>query len=455
MATAPAQIARRLPPGPRGKFLVGHILELGGDWFGYLRNCQVTYGDTFLLRFFRVPVCVVTNPAGIEQVLVTNYANFIKSRDYRAIGNVLGHGLLNSEGEFWRRQRKQMQPAFQHDNIQAYGNAMVECTERMLESWHDGEQLDAHEAMMRLTLDIVARTLFGADVTGASSRFGHALQLMMDSYMAFAGIAYLLPRKVPLPRLPRLRRAVRGLDATLYELITERRARAADAPARDLLQILVNARDESGNQMSDQQLRDEMMTLFLAGHETTAIALSWTWYLLGKHPEIEARLIEELREVLGDRPPTPADLRRLPYTEMVMKESMRLYPPAWGVGREAVGDFDVNGYQLPAGTNVLMLQWLTHRDPRYFEQPERFDPERWREDPVRAGKLPRFTYFPFGAGPRVCIGAGFAMMEATLLLATIARRFHLELDPTHPVAMQAAITLRPKHGIKVKLQKRV
>lgn len=455
MATATIAASHRLPPGPKGNLLFGHMLRVGGaQWFAYLRECQQSYGDTFLLRFFRVPVCVVCNPDDIEQVLVTNYANFIKSRDYRAIGNVLGHGLLNSEGEFWRKQRKQMQPAFHQENIQSYGNVMVECAERMLATWGDGQELDVHQAMMRLTLDIVARTLFGADVSEMFGQFGEALELMMKRYMAFASIAYLLPPTVPLPKLPKMRRMVRGLDGLIYRLIAERRRNAETAPTRDLLQLLVNARDDDGRQMSDVQLRDEMMTLFLAGHETTAIALSWTWYLLGQHPEVEARLLTELNNVLGASAPSSADLRRLPYTEMVIKESMRLYPPAWGIGREARKPFDVGGYHLPGGTNVLILQWLSHRDPRYFAEPEKFDPERWREDPVRMGRLPRFVYFPFGAGPRVCIGAGFAMMEAVLLLATIAQRFHLEVDSTHHVGMQPAITLRPKHGIKVKLHKR-
>lgn len=454
MATATAFASRRLPPGPKGQPFVGHILHLGGDWFGYLRNCQRTYGDTFLLRFFRVPICVVCSPENIEQVLVTEYANFIKSRDYRAIGNVLGHGLLNSEGEFWRKQRKLMQPAFHQENIQSYGNIMVECTERMLESWRDGQELDVHQAMMHLTLDIVGRALFGANVSEMSEHFGNALKLMMDRYMAFASIAYLLPPTIPLPKLPKMRRMISGLDGLIYKLIAERRLRAETEPTRDLLQLLVNAHDEDGRQMSNLQLRDEMMTLFLAGHETTAIALSWTWYLLGQHPEIEARLLAELNEVLGGRAPSSADLRRLPYTEMVIKESMRLYPPAWGIGREAREAFTMDGYHLPAGTNVIILQWLSHRDPRYFPEPERFDPERWREDPVRTGKAPRFVYFPFGAGPRVCLGAAFALMEAVLLLATMAQRFHLELDKTQSVGLQPAITLRPKNGVKVKLYRR-
>jgi len=230
--------------------------------------------------------------------------------------------------------------------------------------------------------------------------------------------------------------------------------RSSNQPRDDLLDTLLRARDAEGKPMSDAQLRDEMMTLFLAGHETTAIALSWACYLLAQNPQIEAKLVEELRLVLGNRAPAPEDLPRLSYTEMVVKEAMRLYPPAWGVGRRAIADCEIGGYRVPAGSNVFILQWITQRDPRFFPDPERFDPERWREDPVRSGKIPRFAYLPFGGGPRVCVGASFAMMEAILLLAMIQQRYHLELVPDHPVEVFASVTLRPKHGIRVTVKHR-
>jgi cytochrome P450 len=238
----------------------------------------------------------------------------------------------------------------------------------------------------------------------------------------------------------------------IFSIIRDRRASAA--PSNDLLQTLLDAHDEHGARMSDVQLRDEVMTLFLAGHETTSNALTWTWYLLAQNPAVEHALMSELDQVLAGRPPALSDLPRLPYTEMVVKESMRLYPPAWGIGRRAISDFEIGGYRIRAGTNVFILQWITHRDPRFFPDPERFDPERWRVDPVRSGRIPRFAYFPFGGGPRVCIGAGFAMMETTLLLAAIAQRYRFTLLPDPPVVPFFSITLRPRHGLPVRIESR-
>jgi cytochrome P450 len=237
------------------------------------------------------------------------------------------------------------------------------------------------------------------------------------------------------------------LNEIIGNIIRERRS--SNQPREDLLEMLLRARDGDGNPMSDAQLRDEVMTLFLAGHETTAIALSWACCLIAQDPHIEMKLTEELRAVLGDRVPTPEDLPRSRYTEMVLKEAMRLYPAVWGIGRKAVGECELGGYRVPAGANVFILQWRTQRDPRFFPDPERFDPERWREDPIRSGKIPRFAYFPFGGGPRVCVGASFAMMEATLLLAMIQQKFHLEVVSRLPIEIFATVTLRPKQGIRV------
>jgi cytochrome P450 len=250
----------------------------------------------------------------------------------------------------------------------------------------------------------------------------------------------------------RLRQAVRELDRVIYSIIRARRTTNSHSP--DLLQVLLDAQEEDGSQMTDEQVRDEMMTLFIAGHETTSVTLSWAWYLLAGHPEVEAKLVDELSSVLDGRDAGVSDLRALSYTEMVVKETMRLYPPAWVIGREALNEFEVHGYRLRAGTNVLMIPWITHRDARFYRESERFDPDRWSDDPTRSGRLPRFAYFPFGGGPRVCIGAGFAMMEATLLLATIAQRFHLRLTSDRSIEMLPLVTLRPKNGIKMMLQER-
>jgi cytochrome P450 len=305
---------------------------------------------------------------------------------------------------------------------------------------------------MSATLDIVAKSLFGSDISGETRGVSQAMAVVMDQFIGQANLAFVLPEKIPIPKSARLRRSVKHLDEVVYRLIRARRA--APKHTGDLLGALLEAQDERGSGMTDEQLRDEIMTLFLAGHDTTANALSWTWYLLSQNPEKEAALFTELRSVLGSRAPTAADLARLPYTEMVIKESMRLYPPAWGVGRRAIRDYELDGYRIPAGTNFFLLQWITQRDARFFPDPERFEPERWRDDPIRTGKLPRFAYFPFGGGPRVCVGAGFAMMEATLLLATIAQRFRLTLVPGQKIEPLFSVTLRPKYGMRMVLHER-
>jgi cytochrome P450 len=419
---------------------------------GYTERYARTYGDVVFFHFFNIPVCVVTHPDGIEQILVKHPSNFLKSRDYRAFRPILGNGLLTSEGEFWQAQRKLSQPAFRHENIIIYAGIMLDSAATMLSHWRDGQTRDIHADMMALTLEIVAKALFGSDVSGAASSVGKALAPLMEFFTHQSKIAFLLPEKAPVPQTPRTFRASKHMDKIVRGIIRERRASVR--PGNDLLQTLLEAQDERGSCMTDEQLRDEIMTLFIAGHDTTANALSWTWYLLAQHPAIEEQLNEELGTALGNRSPSVADLSRLPYTEMVLKESMRLYPPAWGFGRRPIREFELNGYRIPAGTNIFISQWITQRDSRWFPNPHRFDPERWRTDPVKSGRIPRFAYFPFGGGPRVCVGAGFAMMEAALLLAAIAQRFRFSLVPGHPVEALPSATLRPKHGIKVKLHRR-
>jgi len=441
---------RDLPPGPRGYPIIGVMPEIRRDWLGFLEQCARDYGDIVYFRFFNIPICYVNHPGAIESVLITDYANFIKSKDYQSLRGVLGNGLLTSEGEFWRRQRRLAQPGFHRDRIAGYASTMVAAAERMLGSWQDGETRDVHQEMMKVTLEIAARTLFHAEVAGSARDVGEALEVVMDQYLARVDLAFLIPESWPTPGNLRFRKAVERLDRIIYGIIRERRA-AADA-GDDLLAMLLAARDDDGQGMTDRQLRDEVMTLLLAGHETTANNLSWTWYLLAQYPDVEARLLAELDAVLGGRHPLVGDLRRLVYTNKVIQESLRLYPPAWGIGREALHDFELGGYRLPAGTNVFMSQWLMHHDARYYDEPQRFRPERWTEE--FENRLPRFAYFPFGGGPRVCVGAAFAKMEAVLLLATIAPRFHLSLMSDRPPPLLPSITLRPKEGIKVVLHRR-
>ena len=453
MAQAAIQPSRITPPGPRGRFLVGNALDFSrGDWLEFFVRCAREHGDVVFFRFLNVPMCLLTHPDDIEDVLVKNSSNFVKSRNYHALKPILGNGLLISEGAFWQKQRKLVQPSFRHESIAAYAEVMANSAQQMLTDWCDGQTRDVHQEMMGLTLEIVAKSLFGTDVSRAASKVGQAMRDLTNQLLAMPNIAFFLPDFFPLPSTLRLRRAVRELNGIIYSMIRARRA--ANSPSHDLLQLLLDAQDEDGSQMTDEQLRDEMMTLFIAGHETTAIALSWTWYLLAQNPEVEGNLADELSHVLKGRAPGVSDLRALPYTEMVVKETLRLYPPAWVIGRQALKDFDVRGYRLLAGTNVLLAQWITQRDARFYPEPERFNPDRWKDDPIRRGRLPRYAYFPFGSGPRVCIGAGFAMMEATLLLATIAQRFHLTLASDQSIGMLPLVTLRPKHGIKMMLQER-
>jgi len=432
--------------------LLGSLIEVSRDWLGFYQRCADEYGDVVRINIAHVPVYLVVHPRDIETVLITKAANFTKSADYRALSRVLGQGLLTSEGDFWQRQRGLIQPAFHKQNILSYASVMTGAANRMLDSWKDLGERNLHEDMMRVTLEIVGQCLYGAEVGAAAERVGKAMEVVTDRFVTNASQALIFPFDIPVMFARREWRAIRELNEIIGGIIRKRRS--SKEQRDDLLDMLLCVRDAEGNPMSDAQLRDEVMTLFLAGHETTAIALSWACYLVSQNPDIEAKLFEELKSVLGDRVPTPEDLPRLRYTEMVMKETLRLYPAVWGIGRRAVAECELGGYRVPAGSNIFILQWRTQRDARFFPGPERFEPERWREDPVRAGKIPRFAYFPFGGGPRVCVGASFATMEATLLLAMIQQNFHLELFPNHPIEIFASVTLRPKHGIRMIAKRR-
>ena len=451
-ALSPPKATPGFPPGPKGHFLFGNLGAVSRDWLGFYSRCVKEFGDVVRLRYLHVPICLVIHPRDIEYVLVTNPGNFTKSADYRALARVLGNGLLTNEGKPWQHQRSLIQPAFRRESIFAYAPLMTRATREMLNSWTDHESRNVHEDMMALTLRIVAQCLFGAEVTGVAERVGKAMQVVTDRFLIDAGRALLLPFDLPDFLAPARHRAISDLNKIIHGILRERRN--SNRAHGDLLDSLLRVRDADGRPMSEVQLRDEVMTLFLAGHETTAIALSWTFYLLGQHPEVEAQLVKEIQMVLGNREPTIDDLPRLGYTEMILKESMRLYPAVWGIGRRAIADCEIGGYRVSAGTNIFIFQSLTQRDPRFFSEPETFNPERWREDPIRLGKIPRFAYFPFGGGPRVCVGASFAMLEATLLLVMIEQKFCLRLAHGQTVEPVPTVTLRPKNGIKVTVQRR-
>jgi cytochrome P450 len=343
-----------------------------------------------------------------------------------------------------------MAPAFHDRRLTGYGEAIVRFSERMLEHWQPGEARDLHADMMALSLSIAAKTLFDAEVESEVAEISQAFNSVADEIAIRFRLPFRIPDTIPTPGNIRYLRGVRRIDRLVNRIILERRQRGRDRG--DLLSMLMMAKDDEGRPMSERQLRDEVITLLLAGHETTALALSWTWYLLSRHPNMDTKLAAELRHVLNKRAPTVSDLPQLTLAGQVVTEAIRLYPPVWGFGREAVADFELGDYPIHKGTTIIISPWVLHRNPRYFERPMEFHPERWSCDFQR--HLPRFAYIPFGGGPRICIGNRFAMMEAILILATVAQRFTLEWQTNHPAVPFASITLRPKQGIWVKPMRR-
>lgn len=408
------------------------------------------HGDIFYYRAGWIRVYFLNRPDLIEFALVRNHSNLLKDRVIQNSRWFFGDGLLTSESEAWKRQRRLTQPAFHREKVACYAGMMIGYTNQMLSGWQDGAIIDVHQEMMNLTLRIVVRALFGVEAEDAAKISG-ALNVMMRQT---AGVRLLLPplaRKLPLPGMADIRRAVKHLNDSVSTIINMRRA-CRDQDSEDLLSMLIAARDEDGSTMDDAEVRDQVLTFLLAGHETTALALSWTWYLLSQNLAAENKLHQELDTVLRYRAPSAADLASLIYTDRVIKEAMRLYPPAWSLARQVAKQFEVEGFRIPVGANVVMSQWILHRDPRFFMDPTKFDPDRWATEACQ--RLPRFAYFPFGGGPRQCIGAGFAMMEAVLLLATIAAEFELRLVENHPVVPVPSFTLRPKYGIRMRLKRR-
>lgn len=441
-----------LPPQRKGKLFTGVMPEFNRDLLDFIVKSR-DYGDVVRMRFLYLTAYFIYHPDDIEALLSTNAKNFIKARSLRTpfFRRLVGNGLLTSEGEEWRRQRRMAQPAFHRQRISGYGDVMVEYAERMISGWKAADVVDIHRAMMRLTLEIVVKTLFNTDVSGEADKVGRVLSQMVKPFASQATVKWILDNRLPTRTHREFFAAANEIDAIVYNMISERRLSGRDHG--DLLSMLLASHDENdGSQMTDRQLRDEVMTIFLAGHETVALTLSWAWYLLARNPEVEKQFHVELDEVLGGKLPTVADLSRLKYTDMIAKESMRLYPPAFGVGREAIVDCEIGGYRVPAGTQVFAFQWATQRDPRFFSEPERFYPDRWTEE--FADVLPKYAYFPFGGGPRACIGNYFAMMEMVLLLATIGQRFKFSLLTDHPVSLFPAMSLRPKDGISVRVNSR-
>jgi cytochrome P450 len=396
----------RLPPGPRRRIPLAGLLAYRRGPLPFFQTLSRQYGDISYFKLGGQDAFFLNHPDFIKDVLVTNGQNFMKGLALQRAKRLLGEGLLTSEGEFHRRQRRLAQPAFHRARVASYAASMIDYAALMRARWQDGVTMDISEEMMRLTLAIVGKTLFDADVESDAPEVGEAMSVVMDLFNTITIPFFELLQKLPLPQLRRFDTARAKLDTIIYRMIEERRL--SDKDRGDLLSMLLLAQDDEGDgaRMTDAQLRDELMTIFLAGHETTANALTWTWYLLSQNPDVESRLHAELDEVLGDRLPSVEDAGRLPYTEMVLTESMRLYPPAWALGRMALSDFEIGGYRIPKRSLVLMSQYVMHRDPRYFPEPEHFDPTRWTAEARET--RPQFSYFPFGGGTRRCIGEGFA-----------------------------------------------
>ena len=445
------------PPGPRSFIPFQGLLQFRRRAPEYLQRLTREFGDVTFFHLGNQDVYLVNDPEIIKDVLVTSQGKFKKSRMLQRAKALLGEGLLTSEGAFHIRQRRLAQPAFHRDRLRGYGQSMVEYAARTRDKWHDGETLDIATEMMRLTLAVVAKTLFNADVDHEAGDIGAALGDVLEIFNTI-----LLPfseyiEKLPFPSVKRFERARDRLDQTIYRIISERRAQSSQDHG-DLLSMLMMAQDEDGSGgMTDQQVRDEALTIFLAGHETTAVALTWTLYLLSQHPEVEAKLHAELDRVLPDgRTPTVDDMPALKYVEQVFAEGMRLYPPAWAIGRMVVEPYTMpgaKGYELEPGSIVLMSPYVTQRDERYFPEPLSFDPDRWL--PERSETRPKFAFFPFGGGARVCIGERFAWMEGVLLLAVLTQRWRLKLVPGHVVEKRALLTLRPKHGMRMTVEARI
>ena len=448
----PALAIAALPPGPKSRFPGHMILRMTRERIDLIREMAREYGDVSQIMLGRQPIVLLTNPDDIKDVLVTHQRSFRKGQALERAKVLIGDGLLTAEGELHLKQRRLVQPAFHRARIAAYAGAMTGAAMTQQAKWRNGLQLDANRAMMMVTLDIVAATLFGADVGDEGSEIGTALDDVFEAFTIGYGPLTPLLDILPTPKKRRFTAGKRRVDATIDRIISQRRASGEDTG--DLLSMLLHATDTEGDGtgMSDQQLRDEAITLFIAGHETTANALTWTWLLLARTPDAERALHEEVDRVLGDRLPTIDDLAQLPFTRAIIAESMRLFPPAYIIGRRSTEPYHIREYEFAPRTLFLSPQFIVHRDPRWWPDPDRFMPRRWLDAAATAAR-PKMAYFPFGAGTRICVGEQFAWMEAILVLATLARRWRVCVDGPDP-ELEPIITLRPKGGLPARLEAR-
>lgn len=441
----------KLPPTVKGGIFGGHFMQFRRAPTEFLTKLS-DLGDVASFKMGKQQAFFLNHPDFVRDLLITNNAKFIKGRALQRAKRLLGKGLLTNEGENHLRQRRMIQPAFHRERIKSYAEAMTFYAAKMRREWQDNEVRDIDREMMRLTLQIVGKTLFSANVENEADQVGKALTTIIEMFNYLLLPFSELLEKLPIPQVKKFNQAKETLDSIIYSIINERRKSGEDKG--DLLLMLLQAQDEeSGALMTDEQVRDECLTLFLAGHETTANALTWTFYLLAQNPEKEAKLHEELAAVLpSGKIPTVEDLPDLKYAESVFAESLRLFPPAWGLGRLAIEDHEFGGYKVPKGSLVLVSQFVMHRDKRFWENAAAFLPERWEKQTIKeAGK--KYIYFPFSNGVRGCIGESFAWTEGILLLATLARKWKLKLMPEQKIALQPLMTLRPKFGMKMSIEK--
>ena len=440
-------------------------MPIVGQTFRYLRDPiglmeeAAQYGDLATMSVKPWLVYLVNHPDLVREVLVTNHQRVGRWRNVEAMKYLMGDGLLTSERPLHRHQRRLMQPAFHRQQIEGFGEIMTRYAAQRAECWNDGDRVDMDWEMRNITLNIVIKSLFNQDMSpdevrriGAAVTFAN--EYMDNRFHQHERMRVIL-HQLPLPLSRRFKHELDFLDRVAYRTIERRRQ--ADGANSDLLSLLLDMRGEKKHSsesrcMTDRQVRDEIITIFAVGHETVTTALTWTWYLLATHPEIQSRFRAELDAVLGRRPPTVADLPNLTYTEQIITESMRLYPPVWRMGRVALEQFELAGYQVPAGALFCISQFITHHDGRWFADPMEFRPERWT--PEFRGTLHRYAYFPFGGGPRRCIGEGFAWMEAKLIMATVGQQWQVQHDPKHRIGFDLLFTLRPQHGMPLFLERR-
>lgn len=436
------------PPSPKGQFLVGHLYDFMRDRLTFLSHCAHEYGDIVRLNFGPFRLYLLNHPSYVEGVLEKNSHLFIKNQALRTMRLFLGRGLLLSEGSVWQHQRHVIQPAFAREHLATYAEVIVESAVQMVSEWSLGEVRNIHEKMLELTVSIAAKAFFGTSLHDQTAQISAILTVGMRQFIEKEKFLYLLPDCVPTLGNLRYRKAAAQLDKIVSNIIRQRRC---DSQTHNDLLALLLADFEHCSINDETQLRDQIITFLLAGHETTASALSWTCFLLAQHPSIAAQVSEEIDIHLDGQLPQLSDLSKLVWTRYVILEAMRLYPPAWLLGRQAVGDCELNGHSIQAGDTVLMSQWVMHRDSRFFSQPDQFLPQRWANNLLKT--LPKYAYFPFGGGSRVCVGQSFAMLEITLILVVLIQRFQLQLLPDPPVELYPSLTLRPKYGIKVRLSR--